>query len=52
MLMSYHLILMLVLHQELRYLFSYYQYAEMSSYQLQKSRHFFPKLLSANKNSE
>ena len=36
LLMWYHLILVLVLHQELRYLFSYYQYAQMSSHQLQK----------------
>ena len=29
-------------YQELRYLFPYYQHAQMSSYELQKQRHFFP----------
>ena len=40
--MWYNLILMLALHQELRYLFSYYYYVQMSSYQLEKKMTFFP----------
>ena len=48
---GYHLILVLVLHQELRYIYFYYQYAQMSSYQLQNSN-IFPMFASVNKNTE
>ena len=42
----YHLALILDFNQELRNIFSYYQYAQMSSYQLIMA--FLPMLLSGN----
>ena len=47
--MSYHLILVLVLHQELRYLYFYYQYTEISHV---IDNDIFIMLPSGNKNSE
>ena len=49
--MWYHLILVLFLHHEFSCLFSYCQYAQMSSCQLQNNN-IFPMLPSLNENSE